>query len=98
MTPIFQLKYKSTLNQHSTLPVINADSINYLREKEENESMQDGRSSQDCLNNDVNQIYVNIHSVTAGFDLKTYVNLRYLAHNGHNVEYRRDKGVKYHIF
>lgn len=45
---------------------------------------------QDCSNVD-DEILINISNVAASFNLKSHLNLRYLALNGHNVEYRREK-------
>lgn len=90
MTPIIKLKNKINLNG-STL---NANMIYYNNDLRGQEKILTAsrKPVQDCSNVD-DEILINISNVAASFNLKSHLNLRYLALNGHNVEYRREKAV-----
>lgn len=66
-------------------------SNNYLSEQEKCPTIPN-QQIQDCLN-DGRPIDIAISNVVTSFNLKTHLNLRYLALNGFNVEYKRETGV-----
>jgi len=89
MTPIIKLKNKFNLNKSPLND--NIYNNNGLHEQEEIQSTS-RKPIQDCLNVD-DEILINISNVSASFNVKSHLNLRYLALHGHNVEYKREKAV-----
>ncbi|KAL4100630.1 hypothetical protein QTP88_020666 [Uroleucon formosanum] len=87
MTPVIKLRNKLNLNKSP----LNANFYNNngLHEQEEIQSTT-RNSIQDCLNVD-DEILINISNVSASFNVKSHLNLRYLALHGYNVEYKREK-------
>lgn len=84
MTPIIKLKNRIHFNEFSS----NAMKIHGQEEIQSTNR----KPIQDCLNVD-DEILINISNVAASFNVKTHLNLRYLALHGHNVEYRRENAV-----
>lgn len=74
---------------------------NDLRQQREGEEEDAGTTTSSVLSvqndilNDVGTLYVTIRNVTSSFNLKSRLNLRYLALNGYNVEYKREHGVRH---
>lgn len=89
MTPVIKLRNKLNLNKSP----LNANIYNNngLHELEEIQSTT-RNPIQDCLNVD-DEILINISNVSASFNVKLHLNLRYLALHGYNVEYKREKAV-----
>jgi len=88
MTPIIKLKNRIHFNESSS----NSNMIYYNNGLHGQKEIQSTNRKQDCLNAD-DEILINISNVAASFNVKTHLNLRYLALHGHNVEYRREKAV-----
>lgn len=72
----------------------NSNILQWNREDKEVQTTTSDLSKQtgyNILNN--NTLFVTIQNVTSSFSLKTHLNLRYIALNGHNVEFKRGSGV-----
>lgn len=95
------LKTELDSNNYLSSPVLKGNMIYYKNDRSEQESCQSQKipseQIEDCLS-DINEVDINISNVVTTFDLKTHLNLRYLALNGCNVEYKRESGVIYYNF
>jgi len=88
-------KLKKTLNLNKSPLNTNMIYCNNNLQGQEDEQTISRKPIQGCLNNNDQNIIINISNVSASFNVKLHLNLRYLALHGHNVEYRREKGVIY---
>lgn len=86
-TPIVQIKSKINFNNSVLSAVLDDSSMTYC-----NNNLEEEEETQ-IASNDADVIHVTISNVSSSFDVKTHLNLRYLALNWHNVEYRRNQRV-----
>lgn len=77
----------STLNSNSNMIFYKSE----FHEQSENNALPNN-PVQDCLTDNPN-LNISISNVVTNFSVKSHLNLRYLALNGSNIEYRRENGM-----
>lgn len=97
MTSIVHQKNGTDLTNSISSPALNSNSsmIFYkseFHEQSENNALSNNPAQQDCLT-DNPKLNISISNVVTNFSVESHLNLRYLALNGSNIEYRRENGM-----
>lgn len=97
MTSIVQQKNGTDINNSISSSTLNSNSnmIFYkseFHEQSDNKNALPNNPVQDCLT-DNPKLNISISNVVTNFSVKSHLNLRYLALNGSNIEYRRENGM-----
>lgn len=97
MTSIVHQKNGTDLNNSISSSTLNSNSnmIFYkseFHEQSDNKNALPNNPVQDCLT-DNPKLNISISNVVTNFSVKSHLNLRYLALNGSNIEYRRENGM-----
>lgn len=96
MTSLVHQKNGTDLNNSISSSTLNSNS-NMIFYKSEFHEQSDNNALpnnpvQDCLTDNPN-LKISISNVVTNFSVKSHLNLRYLALNGSNIEYRRENGM-----
>lgn len=96
MTSIVHQKNGTDLNNSISSSTLNSNSnmIYYKSEfhQQSNDNALTTTPVQNCLT-DNHSLNISISNVVTNFSVKSHLNLRYLALNGNNIEYRRENGM-----
>lgn len=96
MTSIVHQKNRTDLNNSISSSTLNTNSNMIYYKSEFHEQSDDNALSttpvQNCLTNK-HSLNISISNVVTNFSVKSHLNLRYLALNGNNIEYRRENGM-----
>jgi len=96
MTSVVHQKNGTDLNNSISSSTLNSNSNMIFYKSEFHEQSNDNalpkNSVQDCLTDNPN-LNISISNIVTNFNLKSHLNLRYLALNGSNIKYRRENGM-----
>lgn len=96
MTSVIHQKNGTDLNNSISSSALNSNSnmIFYKSEfhEQSDNNVLPNNPVQDCLTDNPN-LKISISNVVTNFSVKSHLNLRYLALNGSNIEYRRENGM-----
>ncbi|VVC33322.1 TATA-box binding protein,TATA-Box binding protein-like [Cinara cedri] len=96
MTSIFHQKNGTDLNNSISSSTLNSNSNMIFYKSEFHGQSNDNALSttpvQNCLTDNRN-LNISISNVVTNFSVKSHLNLRFLALNGNNIEYRRENGM-----